>query len=300
MRAHRLRHEVGGIAADLREVARAAQPELVGARYFEIDLGLAHMVERKRVVEEADEGTERAGGVVVLGDAQQERAAALDVAQVHVVAQRRADDPARGADDQRHLGLGIVPVGIRPDADLGAVAHRGHRRRLGEDLGIGADADFEVRRPGAACHQRLLQRLGLGRARLYGADIGADDRVQLAPHLLGARGIALGMFLDQPLQQADGEGDAGSLERLQVDRRQQVAHQLLQGADALARGVAREGRRIGRVAEIGHGRHGRGEIEDAVGPDRDDRRPRRISRAPDAADQGARRAVLGQDFAERW
>ena len=75
----------------------------------------------------------------------------------------------RGADDQRHLGLGIVPVGVRADADLRAVADRRHRRRLGEDLGIGADADLEIGRPGAARDQRLLQRLGLGRARLDGA-----------------------------------------------------------------------------------------------------------------------------------
>ena len=125
-------------------------------------------------------------------------------------------------DDQRHLGLRIVPVRVRSDADLRAVADRRHGRRLGEDLGIGADADLEIGRPGVACHQRLLQRLGLGRARLDGADVGADDLVQLLAHLLGAPGIALGVLLDQPFEQAHREGDAGRLDRLQVDRRQEV------------------------------------------------------------------------------
>ena len=300
MRAHRLRDEIGGIAADLRQVARPAQAELVGAGDFEVDLGLAHVVEREGLVEQADERAERTGGVVVLGDAQQERAAALDVAQIDVVAEGRADDLSLGADDQRHLGLGIVPVGVRPDADLGTVADGGHGRRLGEDLGIGADTDFEVGRPGAARHQRLLQRLGLGRAGFDGAHVGADDRVQFAAHLLGAGGIALGVLLDQAFEQADGESDAGRFQGLQVDRRQQVAHEVLQGADAFARRVAREARGIGRVAEIGHRRDGRGEVEHAVAPQRHDRRPGRRAGAPDAADQGARSAVFGQDFAERW
>ena len=106
------------------------------------------------------------------------------------------------------------------------------------------------------------------------------------------------MFLDQPLEQTDREGDAGRLEGLQVDRSEQVAHQFLQGADALAGRMAGKRRRIGRVAEIGHRGDGRREIKDPVAPDCDDRRPRRISRAPDATDQGSGRAVLGQDFAE--
>ena len=92
--AHGVAHQVGRIAADLRQIARAAQAELVGAGDLELDLGLAHVVEREGRVEQAHERADRAGGVVVLGDAQQQRAAALHVAQIDVVAERGADDLA--------------------------------------------------------------------------------------------------------------------------------------------------------------------------------------------------------------
>ena len=53
------------------------------------------------------------------------------------------------AHGQHDLRLGVVPLRLRMDADLGAGADRGHRRPLGEDLGVRADADFEILRPDA-------------------------------------------------------------------------------------------------------------------------------------------------------
>ena len=202
-------------------------------------------------------------------------------------------------DDQRHFRLGIVPVGVRPDADLRAVAHRGHGRRLGEDLGVGADADLEIGRPGAARHQGLLERLGLGRARLDGGDVGADDLVQLLAHLLGARRIALGVLLDQPLEQAHREGDAGRLDRLQVDRRQKVSHKILERAQAVALGIAGKGHGIGRIAEVGHRGRRRGDVVDAVGAHRHDAGPGGLALPPDPADQGSGGAVVRQDIVGR-
>src|SRR3546814_7492898 len=81
-----------------------------------------------------------AGGVVVLGAPEQQGAAPLDVAQVHVIAESGADDAAAAVHHHRDLGLGIVPHRAREDADLGAGADRRHRLRLGEDFGVGADA----------------------------------------------------------------------------------------------------------------------------------------------------------------
>src|SRR6185436_3796807 len=63
--------------------------------------------------------------------------------------------------------------------------------------------------------------LGLGRAWLDGGDVGTDDRIEFLADLLGPAEIALGVLLDQPFEQADGKGDAGRLDRLQVDRGEQ-------------------------------------------------------------------------------
>ena len=69
----------------------------------------AHVVELEAGIEEPDEGADGAGGIVVLGLAQQQRAAPFDVAQVHVVAQRRPDNLATAVDRQHHLGFRVVP-----------------------------------------------------------------------------------------------------------------------------------------------------------------------------------------------
>src|SRR4029453_4388440 len=46
--------------------------------------------------------------------------------------------------------------------------------------------------------------------------VGADQGVQLLAHLVGAAEIALGVLLDQPFEQADGEGDPRPLYGLQA------------------------------------------------------------------------------------
>ena len=86
-------------------------------------------------------------------------------------------------------------------------------------------------------------------------------------------GIALGVLLDQPLQQADGEGDAGRLDRLQVDRRQQARGRRPSSEPMRSPGGCAPAPRIGRIAEVGHGRRRRGDVEDPVGPHRHDAGP---------------------------
>jgi hypothetical protein len=87
-------------------------------------------------------------------------------------------------------------------------------RALGEDLGVGADGDFQILRPQAALIRVLF---------------------------------------DHALEQADGEGDAAGLDRLQVARRQQAqpvaaaGHQLGRGAQVFALGAAHDGEQVGCV-----------------------------------------------------
>ena len=93
---HRLRHQVERIAADHRERARALHHEAVGPAHLHRQVAAAHVGDAELAVEQADERADGAAAVVVLGLAQQQGAAAFEVAQVDVVAQRRALRPGRG------------------------------------------------------------------------------------------------------------------------------------------------------------------------------------------------------------
>jgi hypothetical protein len=102
------------------------------------------------------------------------------------------------------------------------VADRGHRLRLGEDLGIGADADLEIGRPLALGDEDTLELLGLRRAGRDLRQVGADRRGHLLADRVGGGGIAARLLLDHALDHALREGDAGGLERLQVGGREQI------------------------------------------------------------------------------
>src|SRR6185437_9663505 len=196
--------------------------EAVPPRHLQQDLLGAESVEREAVVEKANERTQRAGGVVVLRLAEQERGASLDVAEVDVVAQRRADDAPAGVDDQDELGFGIVPPGRAWDADSSTQPHAGEDRRLREDLGIRPDADLEVLRPEALLAQHALRVQRLGGAGTNRRDTAAQSLDDERADLGGAGGIATDAFLDDPFDQAVDEGDAARLDHLQVNRREQV------------------------------------------------------------------------------
>ena len=113
------------------------------------------------VVEEADEGSNRAGCVVVLGLAQQQSAAALDVTQIDIVAQAGSDDFGSAVYGQHNLRLGVVPGRVGTNANVAASAHGGQDRCFGEYLGIRPDAHFQILRPNALALQHLLECLSL-------------------------------------------------------------------------------------------------------------------------------------------
>ena len=162
MLAQRLSLQVFGIAADLAHRAAAIQRIAVGALDPQRDFGSADVVHRELVVEQAHERAERAGRVIVLRLAQQQRGSPFEIAQVDVVAQCRAHRLALSIDQQHDFGLWVVPRRIGPHADVRAPAHRRQHGRFGEDFRIRADRDLQILRPQALVDQRLLQRRGFG------------------------------------------------------------------------------------------------------------------------------------------
>ena len=107
----------GGLRGTIVSIKDDALVLRVPPDNLKLEHGLTDVVHREAVVEQADEGADAARGIVVLGLAEEKCAAALEVAQVHVVAERGAHSLALSVADDDDLGLGIVPVGIRADAD---------------------------------------------------------------------------------------------------------------------------------------------------------------------------------------
>ena len=97
-----------------------------------------------------------------------------------------------------------------------------HRLALGEHLGVGANADFQILRPGAGLHQRILEPHRRGRARLESAEIIAQNAHDLLARLRRAFTAAARALFDDALEQGFREGHAGRFDRLQVDRRKQM------------------------------------------------------------------------------
>src|SRR5262249_9760711 len=153
--------------------------------------------------------------------AEQQRAPSLEVAQVDVVAQRGANGVAGAVDGEHDLRLGVVPLRLRMDPDLGPGAHRRHRLSLGEDLRVGADSDFELLRPHALRQQRVLDGARLRGARTDVAQVAADDRDDRVADGLRLPRVAARLLFDDALEQTGHERDAARLDRLQVARRDQ-------------------------------------------------------------------------------
>ena len=122
--ADRLAGELGQVAADLADRLDPSRRKPSGPSTVSATLGFAHVVEGEALVEQPEERPDRARGVVVLGAAEQQRAAALHVAQVHVVAEGDADDRAVAVDRQHQLRLGVAPDRGRVHADRAPVPPR--------------------------------------------------------------------------------------------------------------------------------------------------------------------------------
>jgi len=193
------------------------------------------------------------------------------------------------------------------DPDLGAESHCRERLRLGEDLGVRPDADFEILRPEPTGEQSRLQlrrHLGPGLDR---TQIDADLGGERAADRVGGTRIALRLLLDHALDHACGEGDAGRLDRLAVDRRQQPGQRRI-----AARRIAVPQQRLGRsqppaaphgpqeahrIIQLEQGRYRRGRCADivhAVVVDRDHGRPATGARQPGATDPGAGSEIVGR------
>jgi hypothetical protein len=110
---------------------------------------------------------------------------------------------------------------VAPTADFGAQTHGGHRLRLGENLGIGTDAHLQILGPGALPDQRFLHLRGLGRAGTNLRQVVADHRDDFPAHGDRLGRIATRLFLDDALERAGDERDAGGLQCLQIARRQE-------------------------------------------------------------------------------
>jgi len=81
-------------AADPRQIVLPFEPVPVRSLNSQRDVLIPEGLEVESAVEQANEGSDRTGRVVVLGHAEEQGAASLHVAQVHVVAQRRSADAA--------------------------------------------------------------------------------------------------------------------------------------------------------------------------------------------------------------
>ena len=201
------------------------------------------------LVEEPDERANGAGRVVVLGLAEQQRAAAFEVAQVDVVAERRADDAAGVIDGEHDLRLGVVPLGLRMDADFRAGADRRHRLALGEDLRVGTDADLEILRPHALRDEHVLEPPRLLGARPDSLQVVADDGRDRAAQAFRLAGVAARLLLDDAFEQAGDEGDAAGLDRLEIAGREEPGAAL---RAAIRHGVRQDvGERSDRVGSSG-------------------------------------------------
>ncbi len=146
-------------ATEASDVVLALEQVAVSSLHAQGDPLLADSVQGEGAVEQPDERAQRAGCGVVLGHAEEQRAAALHVTEVDVVAEGAPTCAAPGVDEKHQLGLGVVPGREAGDADLRAVADRGEHGCLGEDLGVRPQTHLQVLRPHALGEEHLLDML---------------------------------------------------------------------------------------------------------------------------------------------
>ncbi len=264
------------------------------------------MVQIETIVEQADKGPDGARGAVILGLAQQQGAAPLEIPQVDIVAKGGADNFSGRRDGQHDFRLRVAPGRIGVNADLGADADRRHGLGFGKDLRIRADAHFQILRPQAPFGQNPLDPCRFIGTRHHvgqgSADLGPDG----VPDFRRLFRITFGLFLDHPFQHGADECNAARLQRLQVGRCQKIG---LPVVAILVGAVGDHGThlaqsfplaRLGGIAWVLHGqqtgqcgRHG-GQIEHAIIGDQHGRRAAIGAWQPDPADKTAGpQAVFG-------
>ena len=197
------------------------------------------------------------------------------------------------------------------DPGISGGTDRGHRLALGEDLGIRTDPDFQVLAPGALRDQHLLQLRRLRGPGPQFRQVVADQPLHLRADRRGSVQVAAGTLLDHAFQHRNGEGDAGRLDGLQVDRCQQHGFRRITGfgrrvgkdvadvAEALAVGRTEGRGRVGALAQVTHGGECAGDVPCGVVPDCHHRRTVHI-RPPDPPGQRGIRGILGQRRTRRY
>jgi hypothetical protein len=135
--------------------------------------------------------------------------------------------------------------------------------------------------------------------RTHRAQIRADQFLNSGPDGAGARRITLDLLLDHPFQHAAGEGYAGGLDRLQVDRGEQPGQRRVvpipttvgedgrQLTDAASAVGARQRHGIAGGAQLAHRRRQGRQIVDARLAQRHDGRPALLAWQPHPPDECA-------------
>src|SRR6185437_13146662 len=118
--------------------------------------------------------------------------------------------------------FGVVPKGGGMEPGVVAGSDCGHWLALCEHLGVGADANLEILRPGACFHERILKPRRRWRARLECAQIFAQNLDDLLSRLRCPLTAAARAFLDDALKQGLRECHAGRFDSLQVDGSKQA------------------------------------------------------------------------------
>ncbi|MGF6290571.1 hypothetical protein QFZ98_002404 [Paraburkholderia youngii] len=244
----------------------------------------------------------------LLSFALQQRAAAFEVAQIDVVAQRGAQHLAPAVDRQHDFGLGIVPLRSGMQTDIRTGAQSGQHGCLRKDLRIGTDPHLEILRPHALRDQQRFEFARLGRIRANAGKAVTYQRLNLCANLRSARRIAFGLLFDHALDQTARKRDARRLDDLQVTRCEQmrvgvvrvggcVCQHRLETADPTAGCTTYRGHRVVVFQQAAHGRRHVGNVEHAVGAQYDYRRAagrRAGRRQPRASDERTREPVVGK------
>src|SRR3546814_19073821 len=111
-----------GVAADLVHRATAFETIAFGPVDGQVDDRAAHIVHAEIIAEQADERADRAGGILVLCLAEQQRRTPLEIAQVAVIAPRRPHRPTIEDGAEPELGSGIAPGPSGTTPVVGAVS----------------------------------------------------------------------------------------------------------------------------------------------------------------------------------
>ncbi len=256
-------HQVKRVARDLAEHVRARRLEAVGAADATRDALLHERVEREGLVEQSDPGPDGTAGGVVLGLAEEERAAPLEVAQVDVVADGGAHHAPVAGDGEHDLRLRVVPRRVASDANQLTGAHGCEHGRLGEDLGVRAEPHLQVLGPEPLGAKAIGKGLGRRAARAHVTERSAQACDESFTQVRGHRRVPPRALLDHSLEQACGEGHARGLDHLEIDGRQQVGtirltalvvrgiDQILHGPQLSKAAVTDDGQQIRPVEQVG-------------------------------------------------